>query len=714
MGFNVGGIYVRASKGVDQGAVERAIDAHWTACGARRSTGELLARKPLALAETGALSFAIFPPKADDTGAAQWIAVADSERYRADPELAASLAKVLETEVWLYQVTDAADDAFARRFGRAPKVVRKAAEVEKLVLSMPHPHFYFDDLAKQSAAKRKGIAILGFESVPHRAKAEYSGPSAKELAAQRAGAEARARFAPAFAKRDVKALRALGSRDALQGPVLDAVQSLDVSDERSARFVCALAADFMSRPYSKSFWTFLEAAARLGDERVIKTALARIEDETEAGWGERHALALVERGDHAGAFLFLEAMTRAPVTTTTTWNNAVHLLASLPEVRLPEARIEALLRGARKTGPGNPAVLHNLACAYVSRRRLGEALECVQDAVKFGYEGALRMRDDADLAPLRKDARFAAAFAVKTPTTPAHLVITRKVSDEKGAVRLVAPAIGVHLYFDSGRAAPAIGALVGKLAEQFPKMFAFCAPQDGLDPRAVAKGRVARDISALTKNKPTYGFELHYDREGAHACDERLIVDLDKRRGGELSLYLPLGLADDPDALCERVLEYARSLPFASGSAGYALSTYYRGTRVAAKAAGVAAGELRRLMPEYLGLTMSQLALGYPVQPEVVTTGWLTFLGPAVTKKLGPTFAKSIAPATVIDLGGGRWAVRSSRAPALGARGDLGALGSLPTVTRELTRRLPAPKPDEYRFVSFALPRQESLARLVP
>lgn len=40
-------------------------------------------------------------------------------------------------------------------------------------------------------------------------------------------------------------------------------------------------------------------------------------------------------------------------------------------------------------------------------------------------------------------------------------------------------------------------------------MFAYCAPQDGYAPREVKKGRVARDISALRKNKAPFGFDLH-------------------------------------------------------------------------------------------------------------------------------------------------------------------------------------------------------------
>jgi tetratricopeptide (TPR) repeat protein len=715
MGFNVGGIYVHATKAIGQQEVANIIAAHWSKLGARSLTSNLLEQAPLELENTGALSFAILSPKTDANGDS-WIAVADSERYRADAELAAALAKSLKTDVWLYEVGDSTDSARAKRFGKTTKVLRKMSEVETFVEQLPYPYFYFDDLAKQSAAKRKGIVVLGFEGIPHRPKAEYSGPTLQALKEQQVAADARGRFDAAFRSRDAIALRKLGR--SVLSQVDDAIRKLDLANKPNARFVHSLAPVFMSRSYCDAFFHYFEAAVRFKDNAFITRSLQRVDDEVGVASGERYALARAQDGEKHVALGILEALTRLPFCASTVWSNAVQLLNVCPRHEIPEKRIATLLRGALATAPGNPAVLHSLARAFVFRKRFDEAIACVRDAVKYGYDRVGEMQTDKLLLPIHKDKRFTSAFTASKRTeliTPAHFLIERKVSDEKKPLRLIAPAIGLHLYFANGKAAPAIGALIEKLAIDFPEMFAFCSPQDGHDPRVVNKGRVSRDVSALRKNKPTYQFELHYDSGAAEACEQRLLLDLDKNRGGELTILVPLALVKDPDALVERFIEYAKALPFSSGSAGYTLSSYYRGTRVAVKAADSAVKELHRLMPSYLGLTSSQLALGYPVQSDVVMPAWLTFLGSAATAKLGATFAKRIAPATVIDLGHGKCAIRASQAPSLCAVDDSTSCGALPVVARELSLRLPLVVGESgasHRFATFASLRRDALAKV--
>ncbi|MBA3456899.1 MAG: DUF3396 domain-containing protein [Deltaproteobacteria bacterium] len=709
MGFNVGGMYVRARAGVDRDAVVEAIRAHWQKLGASHvNHGDVLLPDPLSLAQTGSLSFAVSEARPGSEGA-KWIAVADSERYTADPALAAALASVLSTEVWLYVLTETNNSGRARRFGAKPQVLRKSSEVEALVASMPFSFFYFDDLKAASAAKRKPWTCFGFEGVPHRPKADYSGPSRKQLAEQRAAAVAGSRGPALLAARDAKGLSAISDGDGIWELVERHVEAMNLREPENVRFAHALAPAFMGRSYATNFWKFVDATLRAGDDALARSALSRIENARYVAKGESFALALAEQGEVVPALRMLEWLTRSEWPSATIWGNAVRFLVEADRTTLPARRVTALLKGARASAPVNVAALHYLAIAYVRSGQLEAALSCVRDAVKLGYDQLEALRADPGLAPLRKRRELKAAFAEKVARSPAHLVIERGAAGKK--LRLIGPAIGFHLYFANSRSAPALGELVEQLATEFPDMFAFWVPQDGLPPRKTPKGRPARDISALRKNKATYGFEIHYDAEGASACQQRLFIELSKQ-GGELTLHLPLKLADEPDALAERVIGYARTLPFVSGSAGFTLSSYHRGSRVSSTDAGEARRELRRLLPTYLGLTASQSHLGSRVLPTILWPSWLTFLGAPLTKQLGPRFAKVVSPCQLIDLGPRGWVLRASRAPALSAASDAPALGALAHVARELSRKLPAVGSSEDPFIVSAAERCEALGRL--
>jgi hypothetical protein len=66
------------------------------------------------------------------------------------------------------------------------------------------------------------------------------------------------------------------------------------------------------------------------------------------------------------------------------------------------------LHPAIAAGNRQPAVHENLACAYAQVGRPDEALTALETAVANGYTGAREMAEDADLAPLRGEARFQA------------------------------------------------------------------------------------------------------------------------------------------------------------------------------------------------------------------------------------------------------------------------------------------------------------------
>src|SRR5689334_23313310 len=114
MGFNVGGIYVRADRITQQDVVDTIRD-YWLKLGARPSSRDPLDFRPLSLAKTGELAFAIAPPLPEwGGGALKWIAIYDSERY-CDSALARCLSTHCETDVWEFTVVEAVNDACAKR-----------------------------------------------------------------------------------------------------------------------------------------------------------------------------------------------------------------------------------------------------------------------------------------------------------------------------------------------------------------------------------------------------------------------------------------------------------------------------------------------------------------------------------------------------------------------------------------------------------------------
>ncbi len=56
--------------------------------------------------------------------------------------------------------------------------------------------------------------------------------------------------------------------------------------------------------------------------------------------------------------------------------------------------------------PQEPIVWYNLACSYALTARTDEALAALTRAVDMGYRDAVWIRQDSDLASLRKDRRF--------------------------------------------------------------------------------------------------------------------------------------------------------------------------------------------------------------------------------------------------------------------------------------------------------------------
>ncbi len=306
------------------------------------------------------------------------------------------------------------------------------------------------------------------------------------------------------------------------------------------------------------------------------------------------------------------------------------------------------------------------------------ALACVEGAVRYGYEDIAKLKDDGDLAGLRKHPRFVAALSQRPSAGPGaldHLVITKN-----DKVYLV-PTIGLHLYFEGDHARTHVAELLARLQRAHPEMFSHYLPRGHVQLEPAKKGRVERTLKELADRSRHVG-KVYFNAapEGA-ACDGRVIVELDSgaQYGGELSLHLPLAMADGPEVMLERLVDYASAMPFAVGQAGYSLAAYYAGNGCPVEA------DLRRSLKSHLGLTTSQACLHLVPDATFVVPNWITFLGGAAVKRLGAKAMAQLRKKKLVrELSGGSVAVVAAPAPFVGLVTSPGDLGALPDVVRAL------------------------------
>ena len=92
------------------------------------------------------------------------------------------------------------------------------------------------------------------------------------------------------------------------------------------------------------------------------------------------------------------------------WNpddaRALHLGAGSLIVLGQEERADQWLQRAIEIDPKDPVVLYNVACNYAVLGRTSQALDCLEQAAKYGTVSVSWMRNDEDLASLRGLERF--------------------------------------------------------------------------------------------------------------------------------------------------------------------------------------------------------------------------------------------------------------------------------------------------------------------
>ena len=61
--------------------------------------------------------------------------------------------------------------------------------------------------------------------------------------------------------------------------------------------------------------------------------------------------------------------------------------------------------------PQEPVTLYNVACLYALQGKVEEAIECLENAVKYGFGHKEWIINDADLDPLHQHPRYQALLA---------------------------------------------------------------------------------------------------------------------------------------------------------------------------------------------------------------------------------------------------------------------------------------------------------------
>ncbi|SVC56231.1 uncharacterized protein METZ01_LOCUS309085, partial [marine metagenome] len=73
---------------------------------------------------------------------------------------------------------------------------------------------------------------------------------------------------------------------------------------------------------------------------------------------------------------------------------------------------ETLLRLMAEKFPQSPTTRYNLACLQAIREQVDEAFENLEKAVELGFRNIAHIKNDPDLANLRKDERFAEVLKI--------------------------------------------------------------------------------------------------------------------------------------------------------------------------------------------------------------------------------------------------------------------------------------------------------------
>lgn len=661
------------------------IADYWRALGAKALPEERdpLAIPPLSLKKTAELAFAVSQSGKDERGAT-WIAVYDSERYTADPALARHLAETLAVPVVFYEVSGASGDhAYVKVYGEGGPTPPARADTQAWLEGFPFPLVYFNHLAEDRKATKKHFSVFGFADVPYRPKAKYSGPSEEE----RRELEAEAKVAEHAARGDAAGVLAVGAEH--PHAMLEALHALDRKDLSTVEgnaYVLELAEPALDT--SSDLHVVAEAAARAGDERLLARATTAMGTRGWM-WGllEARAMECVQKKELAIGWRLLQACIEGPSPSLTAWNNHAWALAALPaaeRARFPARPITAetmkpWLERALAVAPTNVGIFHNVACAAVALGLRELALDAVAGAAKHRYDKLAALRTDDDLASLRGDPRFEAAFAGKSRLGPDDLAALVTVLPIRGEPHVVHRAVVSMTFYFAGSlvaVAPRIGILLDAYrADLPPGKLAFYKRGHW---KPLTKAMSTRERKLLDAIPPRYeGFSLHWRDTDGDAAEHDFEAEGSREDGGASAvLTFPVRSANEPEALVAKFGRWAAASGCESAHAGFDVTN--------------------RVNDAYEGVSWNRDELGsrfmafqhrssWWKKGRTPPAHWLVWLSLPLVKALGGASAlkKALGAATATE-DAGALLIRASRRCPLAPVDDPDDRGALPDVARAL------------------------------
>lgn len=273
-----------------------------------------------------------------------------------------------------------------------------AADAPWTLVNVPNGHHAFDvldDTDESRAAIRGTVAFLRDRLTSQATSAPPAG-AREALAHSFAGewAEAEASYARYIAAHpaDADALVLLASAQA----------ELHKNDEAEVNLLKALAID----PGIGQAWTILgrvemDKKNYDGAVEALNKALAFQPDDGEARF--QLGKALLAQHSTAAAIEQLETAVRLNPGNGWAWNSLAYAYL---EAKQPAKAAESFER-VLVYAPTNPTLLYNTACSYALAGNTDKAIDVLDRLIAGGYKDKAALMNDADLAGVRGDPRFA-------------------------------------------------------------------------------------------------------------------------------------------------------------------------------------------------------------------------------------------------------------------------------------------------------------------
>jgi hypothetical protein len=166
------------------------------------------------------------------------------------------------------------------------------------------------------------------------------------------------------------------------------------------------------RPLARAFGVdrreHLETLLSLRDDE--RRILAR-EAKLQSIFGQLAVKLYTEEKRIPEALELFDAAVEAPARNLSILCNALWAVADHNHhLGVMKDRAEVYLARALPRGPKNPGIYHNAVCVLLELGDRREAIECVRQAVRWGYTGLQELKNDSWISELHGDQEFVAAF----------------------------------------------------------------------------------------------------------------------------------------------------------------------------------------------------------------------------------------------------------------------------------------------------------------